>query len=88
MATAIDYRSIPIFRNSSKCGTVIPTVVLYFRFRHSSSAPFGGTFPPGEGIVFRHPNKFQLIGQRIKFDKHIRKTDSSIGARFYRSNRR
>ena len=44
--------------------------------------------PRGKVLCGTHPNKFQLIAQRIKFDKHIRKTDSSIGARFYRSNRR
>ena len=27
------------------------------RFRHSSSAPFGGTFPRGEGIAFPYPLK-------------------------------
>ena len=33
--------------------------------------PYGGTFPPGEGIALRHPCKHQFIGLLRETDMHI-----------------
>ena len=51
-----DRRNVPITNAVRKKGTILKTVPSYstalrvLRCRRSSSAPFGGTFPPGEGI--------------------------------------
>ena len=37
---------------------------------HPPQCAHWGTFPPGEGIAFRHPYKHQFIGQLSKVNKH------------------
>ena len=38
---------------------------------HPPQCAHWGTFPPGEGIALRHPDKFQFIGLPGKTDMHI-----------------
>ena len=52
-----DRRNVPIMNAVRKKGTISKAVPSYVTARcvvscrRSSSAPFGGTFPPGEGIA-------------------------------------
>ena len=52
-----DWRNVTIMISFRKKGTILKAVPPYLsafhmvRCRRSSSAPYGGTFPPGEGIT-------------------------------------